>query len=175
MLDNPVPSILNSDKAKEFIENNFADQVKLFRDLTAYGTNLILRAYDSSKKDLSDIVVCGILLKHIVAMLDAIETLLTNGMVIAAFLPTRSAFEASIYLDWMLFSDKEKKAKCYYIANLRNERQWASRSIKGTPEEQTFNEDTKSLNLNLQLIDPNLTIDAQRHLTRYKQKLCLGR
>ena len=76
MPDNPVPSILNSDEAKEFIEKNFADQVKLFRDLTAYGTNLILRAYDSSKKDLSDIVVCGILLKHIVAMLDAIETFL---------------------------------------------------------------------------------------------------
>ena len=92
-------------------------------------------------------------------------------MVIAAFLPTRSAFEASIYLDWILFSDKEKKAKCYYIANLRNERQWASRSIKGTPEEQTFNEDTKSLNLNLQLIDPNLTIDAKRHLAEVNQIL----
>ena len=171
MPDNPLPSILNSDEAKEDIEKHFADQVKLFRDLTAYGTNLIIRAFDSSKKDLSDIVVCGVLLKHIVAMLDAVEILLTNGMVIAAFLPSRSAFEASIYLDWILFSDKEKKAKCYIVANLRNGQQWASRAIEGTTEEQAFNETVKSLNLNLHELDPNLASDARLHLAEIKRIL----
>lgn len=171
MPDDPLPSILNSNEAKDIIRTHFQGQVNLFHDLTAYGTNLVARAYYSSKSDLSDLVVCGVLLKHIVAMLDAIETLISNGMIIAAFLPARSAFEASIYLDWILFSDKDKKAKCYYVSNLRNARQWASRAIQGTPEENAFSEVTKSLNLNLNSADPNLVNDAQLHLAEISRIL----
>ncbi len=71
-------------------------------------------------------------------MIDAIQILVEKGMTTAAFLPARAAFEASIYIDWILLSDSERKARSYIVANYRDERLWASRVIKAMPEEKTF-------------------------------------
>jgi hypothetical protein len=110
--------LLGGEEAKKNVDEHFTDQIKLLNDLTEYGSNLILRAFDSSKKELSDIVVCGVLLKQVVSMLAAVQCLIEAGMVHAAFLPARAAFEASIYSDWIMFSGPERKALCYIVANL---------------------------------------------------------
>lgn len=75
MLEQPLASILDREEAKRHAAQHFADQIALLQDLTNYGSNLVMCAFNSSKKDLSDIVVCGVLLKQIVEMLDAVETL----------------------------------------------------------------------------------------------------
>ena len=170
MPENPS-SILDRDDAKKHVAAHFADQLALLRDLTDYGSNLVLRAFNSSRKDYADIVVCGVLLKQIVAMLDAVETLMGAGMVHAAFLPARAAFEASIYLDWILFSDSERKAKCYIVSNFRDERLWALRVIQGTPEEGIFNSIAKSIGLDIHARRPALAGDAQKHLVEVNRIL----
>jgi hypothetical protein len=113
---------------------------------------------------MGSMVTCGVLLKQIVAMLDAVHVLVSVGAVRAAFLPARAAFEASIYLDWMLFSDTEKKALCYMASNYRDERLWANRTIRGTSEEKAFSAISKSLGLDIHARRPTLAADAAKHL-----------
>src|SRR5882762_559537 len=95
MPEKPLAGILNREEASKHAQENFADQIALLRDLADYGSNLLFRAFNSSAKDLPSIVACGVLLKQVVAMLDAVYTLVAAGMVHAAFLPARAAFEAS--------------------------------------------------------------------------------
>ena len=46
--------------------------------------------------------------------------------------------ETSIYIDWILMNESEKKAKYYYVSNLRTQRLWALRLKAGTPEREVF-------------------------------------
>jgi hypothetical protein len=105
-------AILNRGEATNVVEEHFSSQTALLRDLANYGSNLIIRAFDSSPKKMAEVVICGVLLKQVVAMVDAVEVLLSAGCGHAAYLPARAAFEASVYSDWMLFSDGERKATC---------------------------------------------------------------
>jgi len=164
MPEKSLSSILDRDQARKHAIDHFAEQVALIRDMTDYGSNLMIRAFNSSKRALPDVVVCGVLLKQIVAMLDAISILVEEGMVHAAFLPARAAFEASIYLEWILFSDSDRKAKCYIVSNYRDERRWAMRAIRGTPEENAFEPIAKSVGLDIHARNPTLAADAQKHL-----------
>lgn len=156
--------LFDQEEAKKNVAEHFADQIKLLSDMTEYGANLVLRAFDSSKKELPDIVVCGVLLKQVVSMLAAVQTLVEAGVVHAAFLPARAAFEASIYSDWIMFSDSDRKARCYVVSNLRNERLWALRSIQGTPEEADFDHIPKSIGLDIHANNPNLGHEAKKQL-----------
>jgi hypothetical protein len=164
MPDKPLASILDREQAKKHVTEHFADQITMLRDLTDYGSNLVIDAFNSSKRGLPDILACGVLLKQIVSMLDAVQTLLQAGTVHPAFLPARAAFEASIYLDWILLSDAERKAKCYIVSNFRDERLWASRAIQGTHEEAVFAPIAKSIGLDIHARQPTLASDARAHL-----------
>ena len=152
---------------KESIKNfhsHYTDQKALLQSLTDYGTNLILRAFNSSPKSLEDIIICFVLLKQIVAMLDSTEILLSNGTSYTAHLPARAAFEASLYLEWMLLSDTEIKAKYYYVSNIRHERKWAKSAIAGTKE------NTRTLETIAQLNEEAFDISdlektAEKHLS----------
>ena len=57
--------LLNREEAKKNVEEHFKDQNKLLSDLTEYGSNLILRAIDSSKRELHDIIICGVFLSKL--------------------------------------------------------------------------------------------------------------
>lgn len=144
MQEKPLDSILGREEARKQVTEHYGDQIKLLNDLTNYGSNLIRRAFDSSNKEWHDVVVCGALLKQVVAMLDVIETLVKEGIVQAAFSPFRTLLEASIYLKWILLGDSDRKAKCYIVSNLREERLWVSRSIDGTQERAAFSSMFKS-------------------------------
>ena len=164
MREKPLASIIDREEARKHASEHFAEQIALLRDITNYGSNLVFRAFNSSKKDLADVVVCGALLKQIVAMVDAVETLMESGIVYAAFLPARAAFEASTYLEWILFSDSDRKAQCYIVSNFRDERLWALRTIKGTPEEAVFESIAKTVGLDIHARRPTLAADAKKHL-----------
>ena len=123
----------------------FGPQLNLLTELVNYTSNLIPRAFLSSKKDLRDVVVCYILLKQFAVMVDAVDTLARAGAITAAYLPARAAFEASIYIEWILVSEGAKKATYYYVGHVRAERLWGRRAAKAYPECALFVEDMKQL------------------------------
>ena len=146
------------------MQEHFTRQTELLRNLANYGSNLVIRAYESSPKKMADVVVCGVLLKQVVAMVDAAEVLLSAGCVHASFLPARTAFEASIYIDWILKGDSERRATRYIVANFRDERLWAARCIPGTTEEAAFTKIAQTLGVDVHANRPTLTTDAVSHL-----------
>lgn len=163
MPERPHP-ILDRTEAEKLIEQHFSHQAALIEELANYGSNLFIRAFNTGEKGLGDAVVCGVLLKQIVAMLDATAVLFRAGNIYAANLPARAGFEASLYLEWMLAADIEKKARYYYVANLRAERHWASRAVQGTPEHEDFSKSLAQLNVDLNALRPTLQADARSHL-----------
>lgn len=167
----PNLAILNRQEASGHAAEHFAPQIELLRDLANYGSHLVLRAYASSKKGIADVIACGVLLKQVVSMIDAIEVLLSAGIVHAGFLPARAAFEASIYLDWILSGDSDRKARCYLVANYRQERLWALRVIHGTPEKAAFDADARSMGLDLHADRPELAAEGAAHLAEVNRIL----
>lgn len=171
MREHPHAAILNREEPRAVSEQYYAKQTELLRDLADYGSNLIVRAFNSSPRKFADVVVCGVLLKQTVAMVDAVEVLLSSGCGHAAFLPARTAFEASIYMDWILASDSERRAKCYIVGNYRDERVWAERVIPGTTEEVAFTQIAKTLGLDIHANRPTLTSEATAHLAEVNRVL----
>lgn len=130
--------LLDRARAVSDVQLAYRNQLEMLRELTNYGTNLIPRCYGSSERELKDVVIIGILLRQVVAMLDAVEVLFSNGIVYAAGLQARAIFEASAYVEWILQSDTKKKTLYYYVHNLRRQRRWARRTQQGTPEATEF-------------------------------------
>lgn len=164
MREQPHPAILNREESRAVVEEHFAKQIDLLRDLANYGSNLIVRAFNSSEKKMVEVVVCGVLLKQIVAMVDAVEVLLASGCNHASFLPARAALESSLYLDWILADNSERRATCYIVSTLRDKRLWAERVVPGTIEEAAFTQIAKTLGLDIYASRPTLAHDAQSHL-----------
>lgn len=100
--EDPHKGLLNDESATAIVSLQLKPWTNLLRDLANYGRHLIPRAYSSGGKTLGDAVVVGILLRQLVAMIDAIEILLCRSAVHAASLQLRAMFEASVYIDWML-------------------------------------------------------------------------
>jgi hypothetical protein len=148
--------LLDRDTARADAQRIFGKHLEALRDIVNYGSNLIPRAYASGKEQLADLVVCSVLLKQVVGMTDAVEALLSEGTAQGAHLPARAAFEASLYLEWMLVSDTANKAAHYYVANVRHERMWAQRAIKGTDEQLRFKVIQDTLGYDLNEVHPEL-------------------
>jgi hypothetical protein len=136
--EDPHKGLLDDEGATGFASEQLKPWTNLLRDLANYGSNLIPRAYSSSGKTLGDAIVIGILLRQLVAMIDAVEILSCRSAVHAAALDLRAMFEASVYIKWMLAGDRENKAAHYYVYNLRRLRLWAMRVQSGTAESASF-------------------------------------
>jgi Family of unknown function (DUF5677) len=132
--EDPHKGLLDDEGTTAFASEQLKPWTNLLRDLANYGSNLIPRAYSSSGKTLGDAVVIGILLRQLVAMIDAVEILLCRSAVHAATLQLRAMFEASVYIEWMLAGDRENKAVYYYVYNLLRLRLWGMRVQSGTAE-----------------------------------------
>jgi len=116
----------------------YSKHIELLIDLVNYGSNLIARAFDSSKHDIDDVMIITVLLKHIVQMLDGVQVLLSSGNAHAAALQTRSAFEAYLYMLWIMKGDSKRKARFYYVFEIRKQRKWALRATPNTEERENF-------------------------------------
>src|SRR6266699_5387967 len=136
--EDPHKGLLDDESATAFASEQLKTWTNLLRDLANYGSHLIPRAFSSSGKTLADAVLIGILLRQLVAMIDAIEILLCRSAVHAATLQLRAMFEASVYIHWMLAGDRESKAAYYYVHNLLRLRLWAMRVQSGTAESSSF-------------------------------------
>lgn len=130
--------LLDRETVAALMKRDLKPWCDLIEDLASYGSNLIPRCFVSSNRGLKDSVILAILLRQVVAMLDGIDILMSNGACHVAQLPTRALFEASVYIDWVLPSDSEKKALYYYVHNLRRKRLWAKRVQAGSTESENF-------------------------------------
>jgi len=131
-------ALLDRDKVVAAIKEHLHPWTDLVNDITNYGTNLIPRCFESSDRKLKDVMLLAVLLRQVVAMIDGVDILLSNGAVHAANLQMRALFEASVYIDWILLGDSEKKAIYYYVHNLRRKRLWAMRTQLGTQQSKDF-------------------------------------
>jgi len=166
--ENEFHPLLDREKAVVDSKRAFSVQLEMLRDAINYGTNLIPRCFGSSNKELKDIVVIAILLRQVVAMLDAMELLTSNGAVYAVGLQARAIFEASVYIDWILQSDAEKKATYYYVHNVRRQRRSAQRLQPGSPEATTFLASMPDLDF---LRDPQVAEHANKALKEIERVL----
>lgn len=144
-------SILDREKNIKDFNDNFSDAQKLLIDIVNYGTNLIPRCFVSSSRKQADAILLGVLLKQIVTMLDSAEVLISNGCIYPSKLQTRALFEASIYIDFILKSETEKKALYYYVSNLRIDRLWALRTMGESPDQEIF--DSILLNMGKDMLE----------------------
>lgn len=142
-------AILDRSTVTADAEKHLTPWLDLIRDLVNYGTNLIVRCVSSSERKTKDKVVLTVLLRQAVAMLDAVEVLLSNGCVHAANLQMRALFEASVYVTWILAGDSDRKAWYYHVHNLRRKRLWASRTVPGSPEQAKFAAEMGKYGLNI--------------------------
>lgn len=137
------------DRLKNEAEANiiYAKQIELLIDFVNYGSSLITRAYSSSKRNIDDIMIIAVLLKHIIQMIDGVQVLVSAGNSQTATLQARSAFEAYIYMSWIMKSDSIRKARFYYVYEIRKQRKWALRAKPESKERERFNEIYKDFNL----------------------------
>jgi len=79
--EDPHKGLLDDEAATAVVYKQLNTWTALLRDLANYGSNLIPRAYSSSGKTLGDAIVIGVLLRQVIAMVDAIEILLCRSAV----------------------------------------------------------------------------------------------
>lgn len=127
-------AILDRETAARHAREHLSDETALLREVVDYGTNLIIRCFESSEKKAVDLIILGGLLKPAVGWLDAVDVLVSNGAVWAAQSPARACYEAQLLLLWILADDTERRARQYYVAELRRRRLWDLRSLPGTEE-----------------------------------------
>lgn len=138
MNEKPYDALLHRELHVHDVQEHFGQQLLLLRDIVNYGTNLVSATFNSSDRALADIVVIPVLLKQLVSMLDAYEVLVSNACIPASVLQYRSAFEASLYIDFILAGEEEHKAQHFYVANIRKAMDWARRTQEGTDEQERF-------------------------------------
>ncbi|MFC1913961.1 DUF5677 domain-containing protein [Chloroflexota bacterium] len=163
-METEFKKLLNRKKHIEDTGKHFSKRLEVLRDMVNYGSWLIPRAYDSSKKGYEELITIGVLLKQIVMMIDAIDVLASNAITVPGFLQSRAAFEASLYIEWILKEDSEKRAKHYYVSNLRKNRLWALRLIEGTEQQIQFSDDTKKLAPHVNFFEQGIKDEAERQV-----------
>src|SRR5437762_13125241 len=112
MPETPHPRLMNRQAAVDAIAQGYGPQLELLAQLTNYASNLGIRAFGGSQRTPMDLLVCHVLLKQFTRMLDATEILMRAGAAEAARVPVRVAFEAAMYVEWMLVAAGGRKAKC---------------------------------------------------------------
>lgn len=164
MVENEYKRLIDRDKQIVYVQTRYAGILGVLRDMVNYGSNLIPRCFVSSNRRLEDAIILGVLLRQAVAMFDAIEILVSNAAVYPCYLQTRAIFEASLYIQWILQTDTEKRAKYYYVSNLRKERVWANRTQRGSPDYLAFQKDMEKLGIIVPDTANRLGAEGQKYL-----------
>jgi hypothetical protein len=147
------PPILDRPEAAAHVQQYFSEPIGVLAEMVDYGTHLIPRCWASSGKRLTDIVLLPVLTKQAVGLLDAGQVLLSSGCVNPAALQLRALFEVSVYIAWVLRRDTDRRARAYYVANLRRRLEWAKRARPGTAEFSAMTRDYRSLRIRNPLKD----------------------
>jgi len=163
-LEPEYSAIIDRSKHMKDFDDNFCDIKILLEDIVNYGSNLIPRCFSTCERKLEDAIIIGALLRQVINMVDAAEVLISNAAVYPSHLQARAAFEASVYIDWILKEDTEKRAKYFYVANLRKDKLWAQRTIGESPDQAQFDEMTKELSFDLVKKSDEMRKEAERQI-----------
>jgi hypothetical protein len=165
------PPILDRPEAAAHVQGYFSEPVGVLADMVDYGTHLIPRCWSSSDKRLTEIVLLPVLTKQAVGLLDAGQVLLGSGCVNPAALQLRALFEVSVYIAWILRRDTDRRARAYYVANLRRRLEWAKRARPGTDQFRALTRDYRAIRIRNPLKDRQVEVlqeteDVERRLRK---------
>ncbi len=141
-MEKAFEELLPREIVKVEIKEKLSDKLSVMEDIVNYGTNLIPRCLYTSSKDIADIVILSILLKNLVANMDAINVLLGYGSIVSSRILIRALLENVIYIEWILLDNTIKKAKCYYVWHLLQKRKFLRGLLCGTPENNSLKQNT---------------------------------
>ena len=96
MEEQEYKGLLNRQQSISHVEQHFGELLALLRDMTNYGSNLVIRCLATSKRKRQDAIILGVMLRQALVMFDAIEILVSNASVYSANLQSRALFEVSI-------------------------------------------------------------------------------
>jgi hypothetical protein len=94
---------LSEVEAKEFIDIASS----LLQELVNYGTNALVRCATSVSGKVDEDIAILALYRHIIEMTDGIEVLVSQSCAIPAIPLSRSSFEASLSMEYILEKDAE--------------------------------------------------------------------
>lgn len=171
MNTNPDRKILDRSRSVQDVDDHFSEQIKLLTELTDYGTLLLVRCHSSSNKQFEDLVILAILFKHILTLIDSIQVLLTNGAVLISQLISRTLFESSIYIEWILKEDTERRAKQYYVGNYLEYRRFDRKFLTEYANDKNIKTQIERASEKLG-VDPNsITIEAKKEIESIDKSL----
>lgn len=163
-LEYEYSAILDRNKHIKDFDDNFSDIKTLLTDMANYGSNLIPRCFGTCNQKLEDAIIIGALLRQVVTMVDAAEVLISNAAVYSSQLQARAGFEASVYIEWILKEDTEKRSKYFYVANLRKDKLWAQRTIGESPDQGQFDEMARELSADLVKKPDEMKMEAEKQI-----------
>ena len=165
MTTSPYTPLLNKEPHPD--SSRYSHSLTLLDELSNFGSHLCKKAYENSKKSVTDAQVVFHLLRQVVADIDAIHHMLSHGFVPSAYPLLRSLLEKEHLFEWALLGDTEAKLKHLYVAAQRAERKVGKSLIPGTPE----NEVLKKLFGSVPT-DPRLIEGAKSKVSRVDRQLC---
>lgn len=86
MKEKPYEPLLERELQVTYVKEYFSDIIDVMRDMTKYGTNLIVRCFATGERKLEDAIILGVVVHQAVAMFDAFEILVSNAAVYPAHL-----------------------------------------------------------------------------------------
>ncbi|SOD02526.1 hypothetical protein SAMN05216486_1045 [bacterium JGI 053] len=130
--DGAHPGVLDRHYAEETSETVYGKSLDLIKELIDEGTNLQVRALVSSPREIPDVVLLGVLYRRSLQLLDSIEILLRSGQGYGARIMLRALLEASWGIEWMLKADTERRAKQFYVIDIRERIELNESFVPGT-------------------------------------------
>jgi len=143
----PNLELLDREKALKIAKEYFQETDALLQDIVNYGTKLLTHAATSCEEGITNAIIIGVFAKHTIVMADSIQINLSQGAGLAAHIPLRALYEAFLYMSWLLDKDTDLRARHYHVWNLRQQRRWAARTVKGTPENVAFSSVEEGLSI----------------------------
>lgn len=135
LLDRNLPSAKN----REYL----ADLDRAFTALLNDSTWTCARCYESANETfLHDTIL--LLLRHILEMADAIHVLLLSSASRPALLELRSMFEALLYIEYILETDSERRAKAYVVRSRLWSLKLAKRMLRDSEARKQFLKEVSS-------------------------------
>jgi hypothetical protein len=125
------PLVLDARQAVADVHHYFGASLDVLRELVDYATNLKVRIHSMGVGDTDRVAAVAVLYHRIIALLDSSELLLRVGQVYGTRLEARALLEASWNLEWMLMADVHRRARQFYVLDLRRRIAEMERSIPG--------------------------------------------
>lgn len=127
-----VDALLDPTYACAEVRRVFTPQLETARAMADYGSQLFKRAFFTRERTkIDDLIVIGALFRHFLSCFDGCVLCLESGAVGSAEIIARAQFEAWLYMCWMLNGDRARWARQYLVYDLRQEREWNVKLVRG--------------------------------------------